>query len=807
MDLFIHPTELETLSDDPAWSKTAGEVHLPEDPNEWPKEILDELFKQVPYIADFRPHVVMQKADAERGYGFGHVEISNESEAQMGTPPQQLEAAGIRSVRIPIIIRDGKMSPFDLLVNDAGVLMPLTETRLRQAIFRPQLFDITSKTPGDQSMIGQLYPPYRQNYGFGGGGVSVPADGMGKAGSALSHEEELIRILEGDDKGFRKVKVAAELDQAAREHIKPKNFAIPKGDGPGDTGKYPIHDEEHARNALTRVDQYGTPQEKSQVYAAVAKKYPGLARRSSVPEVAEKAKKKESSVILPSIAHTINSHDLDNFWSTVQGDPSIQAAFRKNAEATSEALGVLANLEPKSLEKQASALPYYIKPTVVQISKNHDGYIVKSASHKFWRIYDAHIDRGELVRQYGEKVAMAVDTSGAVTLAEDATEASVEKRAEVEPVTHPGLYKVFSQDGKEIIGFVIPNLLDVDGQALPLSLFTNGTQTTVQAEIFGEPAGEGTSLPIGPVSGHGAFFEVGEDGVLKATIPMELAGSAEADGITTMHGQTFDGRPVEVSVQPNIAEPTGTPEGKLLIPQHWKWTPMDNAQEVALAGGDEDPEAGAAKSEMGMADTEPPPAGGASEPKPMAAEVEKKSWVELRGSNETFSLSGPAVHKLASTDRAFLDIDDAMFLLAGLGVEQGHGASKLAEAMTGSYPVKVITSRELALAEDVEKWAAARARELYDSLPQLKRVLIKEAASMPDPAAVDTVLSLGFINPENIMSFVGHIPELDENQMKLCNLLFAARLGMPNVSAGALERAVRAIEEVIEGLKVIAFQG
>lgn len=180
--------------------------------------------------------------------------------------------------------------------------------------------------------------------------------------------------------------------------------------------------------------------------------------------------------------------------------------------------------------------------------------------------------------------------------------------------------------------------------------------------------------------------------------------------------------------------------------------------------------------------------------------------MELRGSNEVFSLSGPAVYKLASTDRTFLDIDGAMFLLAGLGVEQGHGAAKLAEAMPGSYPVKVTTSRELALAEDVEKWAAARARELYDSLPDLKRVLIKEAASMPDPAAVDTVLSLGFINPENIMSFVGHLPELDENQMKLCNLLLASRLGMPNVSAGALERAVRAIEEVIEGLKVIGFQ-
>jgi len=86
-------------------------------------------------------------------------------------------------------------------------------------------------------------------------------------------------------------KVAKELTQEGREHIKPKNFAIPKGDGPGDTGKYPIHDEEHARNALTRVDQHGTPDEKRKVYDAVAEKYPGLAARSSVPEVREELMK------------------------------------------------------------------------------------------------------------------------------------------------------------------------------------------------------------------------------------------------------------------------------------------------------------------------------------------------------------------------------------------------------------------------------------------------------------------------------------------------------------------------------------
>jgi hypothetical protein len=92
-----------------------------------------------------------------------------------------------------------------------------------------------------------------------------------------------------------KEKTAKVLTQKGREQIKTKNFAIPKGNGPGDTGKYPIHDERHAKSALTYVEQHGTPSEKAQVYKAVAKKYPGLSRESSVPELRERVKEKKAS--------------------------------------------------------------------------------------------------------------------------------------------------------------------------------------------------------------------------------------------------------------------------------------------------------------------------------------------------------------------------------------------------------------------------------------------------------------------------------------------------------------------------------
>lgn len=61
----------------------------------------------------------------------------------------------------------------------------------------------------------------------------------------------------------------AVLTAKARKHIAPSNFALPDG-------RYPIHDASHARNALARVAQHGTPSEQKRVKAAVRRKYPGI---------------------------------------------------------------------------------------------------------------------------------------------------------------------------------------------------------------------------------------------------------------------------------------------------------------------------------------------------------------------------------------------------------------------------------------------------------------------------------------------------------------------------------------------------
>ena len=64
----------------------------------------------------------------------------------------------------------------------------------------------------------------------------------------------------------------APLTTKGRKQIATKNFA-------GPNRSYPISDASHARNALSRVSQFGSPSVKSEVRAKVHAKYPGIGEK------------------------------------------------------------------------------------------------------------------------------------------------------------------------------------------------------------------------------------------------------------------------------------------------------------------------------------------------------------------------------------------------------------------------------------------------------------------------------------------------------------------------------------------------
>lgn len=660
MNLFLEPNL--------QFEKTAAEVKLPEDPARWPTELLQEIYKQAPYIADYEPKIIMQMVDPEQGYGLGHVEVATKTEG-VGDP--RIAPMNVKKARIPIVISESKLCPLDLIVTEDSGIMPLNEQRLRQAMFRPDTFDITAKTPGDLSMISMLYPPYRQNYGFaGGGGVVVPADGGAKVASSK--------------KGLLEAAVASS-SQA---------------------------------------------------------EYQKVARELACKDVA--------------------------------------LAVRMNKVA-SPSISTIIRTEPKS-DASPEKLARAFEPTVIQICREGSAYAVKHASAAFWYPTKMAVDRGQVVRVFGEKIATDVDMAGSVTIGTDKDAPEVLPE-EAELVKEFGIYKVQAEDGKHLMGYVFPNLLDLEGDPMPIALFTNGSESAVQGEIVGVRVGSGAALLEGPPRGYGTFYRINASGKADAMMPLDISTSItmEEQGSTIFPAITMDGRKINVQLQPNIKIPCMVDETTLLVPDSFKWMPLNKTNSVSLIGRPD---------QYGQVDQEKAAAG----------------QVFIRG-NQTgsFSLSGLPIDKVAQEDRSFLDVDDTMFYLVGLGVSPKTAMAKIAAAVAGYRPIPVSTTK---VAQPVEHLTATKkvAHVNFDAFFSGTRLLVKEAAVIPDPTAVDTVLSLGFLNPENVSTFIGYLPNIEMAARNMAALLLASRLGLREIPVNALERALKATEEVLQGLKALAFQ-
>ena len=840
--------------------KTAGgERVLTDDPNQWPTEILQEAYQQCPFISDFEPQVTMDKVDGERGYGLGHLEIQNKTEIQHNADPAGTAAAGIQKVRIPIIIKDKKLQPLDLMVTADDVLLPLTENRLRQTIFRPQAFDITGRGPGDQSMIGQLYPPYRQNYGFGGGGATMNV-GMGKEGSALEQylEEKTASVLAGLKSG------KFTIDGDGGEHSPRVGDWVHEGEGHMQLGKHHFRgyaEKKHAprtgepKHWHMGMGKEGSALEQYPEDAAKEASIKGCDAADTVAEVAGKLKKHKTigkhidkfvgrhlgkltaagtvaavagnkfvnhkirqhenrelireikqGSILAAILPTISEADYAAFFGKVAADGGLQRQLAANAHSTGEALQKLASYTPVSAEKTAAAAIAGITPDVIQLRKADEGYILKTASHSCWFPKEEQLDRGQAYRLLGTKVVLAADATGAATMTAEppAAEAGTPEAPAGAPVTGQpvqepespeednaihveafGIYKVQDEKGRHLVGYVFPNLIDIDGTSLPIALFTNGSQYAVQSDIAGIHAGHGGSIFEGTPQGSGCFYHVLQNGKAEATIPMTVKGSTNNQGEegVTLHCVTYDGREVQVSIQPNIQKVVPG-ENQLLIPDSFSWLPLDKAEDTKLV----------------------------DQPEGFNKEAQAKrafATVTLRGGGGAYSVSGFPVDKLASDERSFLDIDSTMFLLAGLGTDMGYVMKKLGQVEASNSSVEIRVGRYISPMQHQAKVAADHMANKYAPLFELAASmhhdLVKEAAIIPDPTAVDTVLSLGFLNAENLGIFVSYLPKIDDAQKKICELLLAARLGMRDIPIPALEKAMRTVEDVLEGLKQLAF--
>lgn len=662
---------------EPLFPTKVAAMPLDEDSAKWASQILQELFRQCPESSEYNPQVVMLRQDPEQGFALGVIVVSGQTDSALSQ--SRSEQSTSKKALVPVVIKNNELCALDLVMTQDRKLYPLTGLRLREALFRPNTFDMMTDDQGDNSLYSMFYPPGRSGNspgsGFSGGGDSV---------------------------GY--------------------------------------------------------------VFG------PGM-----------KTAMKDS--LLTAVAPTLSQHDLDAL------SAKIAAEVPQQLTANPAFMAVVANLANFDgrlmtegdadilMDKAASYAPV----EVAQFGWDavRETYWMKTASRSLYALQRDEISRGELLKLAGEEIAKKVDTEGAVTVSEPVSGAApLDTTAEKwELIEKPGIYKVRSGEN-ELIGWVLPSLVDFDGTPVPMAVFTNGAVAAVQGQIAGvKVADPGMALPESKPQGSGLFYVMTPSGI-QATVPVKIVGAEAAmDGADVVHAVSLTGQPVRIRlVQGLQAMVPGQEEA--MLPASARFLPLNSEAAVPLMDEVE------AVKQASMA----------------------QPWIAIRHGGDIVDLSFHGLPGFAATTPKTASIDDAVFTLcaAGMSPVNAHNIIKKAErSMRTEHVIGVRDVRpvEHALA-DVEKSASTKVA----SARALRHDLVKEASVLPDIQTVDSVLSLNYLNPENIRVYVGKLPYLDRALNTVCELTLFSRLGMSEVPEHASARAARALDEVIQGLKGLAMR-
>lgn len=741
----LYKDALPELED--GFRKMAGfATRLSETPENWPQELTSELFKQLPFLSDYDVNVNLDRVEPNRGFAFGYADVANKTER----PEVEHQETGLPHIRIPLVIMERAAKPFSVFM-DGEKVMPLTEERVRETLFNPATFDISTSAPRDPSLVESTMPPQRSGIGMGGEYKMASADF-----NKLSPEEQFVYKAQMEKE--------AGIPRGMKELAKGKKFFqmdpyVQRRVAANGMGNAARKQKNHGHKMLDIKD--------------------GQVQKKRAKELLEK----KSSLLL-AIAPTISERDVERFTEKVANDQTLIAGFKRSGISPT-LVEAFENTKRASAEDRLDALADAVEPTAVTFQKLPGGdFLVKSAN------VNAFIEKtaaGEVVP--GQEVGQAIGQEQAQGMQPGQTATAVSQPVEEEavepvapskakPVEEFGQYKVQDSMGNSIMGHVFPTTLSWDGSfsEQPIALFTNGSAYAMQDSIAGELVGKGTNLPDDEPRGDGAFYCV-EGGDAKATGPLTIGSAAAGpDGLPHLQATDAFGNQLQIIQMEGMTAPQRISDVEMAIPSTWKFMRLNN--QTQLAGSAE---------EMGKDQA-----------------VKQASASAVLFFNGSFNLvGGCGLEKISADLRQDLDPVSAEFMLGVLGVDGATAKMKVAEARRKGQ-VKLANLKTITTMGERYATSTKTASALMKKMPDLRRDLTKEAAALQDEGTVDAILSLNFINPENLSTFIGYIPELEEVAEKLAEMLLFAFLGMKELPEGAIEHAMKGLEEVLVGLKSLA---
>jgi hypothetical protein len=700
----------------PVFEKVSSPVRLSDNPDKWQMEVSTQVYRLVPYLADYAVNVIFDKVDAQRGAALGRAEVTPKSEAATAE-----ERDGLPHAVIPLVVTDRLLQPLDIFLDGKGAY-PLSEWRLREQLMRTSAFETSNRKPIDQGMVDSLYPPMRTNYGYGHGSVSgADMGGFGKMAHLLT-PEDLARV---DQLKAQGVSESVILEQLLGQEKVAEFITL-----------------EHLRSLP----------------------------RAKPP-------------LLETIAPTIPPVEAEQFVDQFKKDPELSMMAARDPDFQKLAF-IVASAHGHGVEKTASTLVDAIKPTVVQLTKLANGnFRVRYANREAFLVKEAQVPPEQAAQVAGSDKVIDMKPDSTVTVSTDRAKKTSLISEKVEVVRDFGQYRCAAVPGNEqVVGWVLP-VMDFEMQLLPLYLFV-GTEPgtySLQDDIAGSRVGHSLQLPQEQPQGNGAFYFVDNERAT-ALLPVTINHTMTMpDGTVAYSCEGAFGEPIELHPSPGLTAIQPMEEGKYAIPDTLLWVPLTMPMHLA-----KDPQ----------------------EIQAVEAGQQAPSTVGITptGAGEV-SLAGAPLEKVASAERTFIDHSKAEFLLVAMGANPFEVREKLAHAhrygsasMSGLHPITTLA--------DFHSQAVKQAAALLADVPyDLRANLVKEAAALGDSESADKILSLNFLNAENLSTFVGYLPELNETASKLSEMLLAARLGQRQIPQEAIEKCLKHLDIVIMGIRALKQRG
>jgi hypothetical protein len=392
-----------------------------------------------------------------------------------------------------------------------------------------------------------------------------------------------------------------------------------------------------------------------------------------------------------------------------------------------------------------------------------------------------------------------------------------------------GRYAVRDRDGVLAKGWVIPNVVSFDGGKVDVKLFLGPALASIQGRISGIPMNDDADVSLQadkPETGKIGTLVYREGERVLATVPFQVMNVTVYKNMRSIGVVTYKGERANLILSPTVdgIVPVTASESKLLGPllgpkkNYIVSAKMFFVRMPRLCPVSEGPDdfKKAAAAYLDHSPLKVSMANGRyvfrSTRLDKYASVSKatKAAQAAMGAVEGQSLRQLAAKKMKGTiakaafDYNSLGRQEAGFLLGVFGL--GH--KKVAEVLDQAKSRISVEVHHLKYPEVASQTKTASALSDYArSLRNDVSASVKCAAVLEDATAVDTILSLAFVNGENIARFAAAKPMLEEVSSVLAKLLLAARLGADDIPEESARAALGHLQKVIDGLGKLKERG